>query len=63
MSRKDRTPESQKDRNTAGEISSKATDPTIFDTQGGGGQSSDPEERGAEPGQYTDRGSPGYQGR
>lgn len=59
MGRKDKRPQSQPDRNTAGEISEKATDRTIFDEQGPTSQTEGGEERGPEPGQYTDAGSPG----
>ena len=63
MSRKDRRPESRRDRNTAGELSSKATDPHISDDETVEGFTEGAQERGPEPGQYTDLGSPGLQKR
>ncbi len=61
MGRKDKRPESQPDRNTADEVSSKATDSSVFEEQQAeGGQTRGGEERGPEPGQYTQAGSPGY---
>ncbi len=66
MSRKDKRPESQPERNFADEVSEKATDRTIFDTQGSEGQTRGGNERGPNPGQwydkapghYTDKGTP-----
>lgn len=63
MATRDRRPESQPERNTADEKSRKATDPNVFDDQAQEGQTPGSETRGPDPGQYTDRGSPGYQGR
>lgn len=60
MSRKDRRPESQPERNTAEEKSSKATDKSQFHEQPPEGQTQGSQERGPEPGHYTDKGSPGY---
>ena len=63
MSRKDKRPESQPARNTAEEKSRKATEKGIFEEEPGGSQTEGSEERGPDPGQYTDKGSPGYLGR
>ena len=64
MSRKDKRPESQKEQSEAGlEVSQKATNPGAFDDETGEGQTRGSEERGPKAGQYTDMGSPGYQGR
>jgi hypothetical protein len=59
MGRKDKRPESRPDRNTADEKSRKANDLEGFADETGEGQTGGQFERGSEPGQYTDAGSPG----
>lgn len=59
MSRKDRKQQSQPAHKYTEEISEKATDRTIFDTQGSEGQTRGSNERGPMPGQSYDKG-PGH---
>lgn len=59
MGRKDKRPESRPERNTADEKSRKANDLEGLVDETGGGQTNGQFERGPEPGQYTDAGSPG----
>ncbi len=63
MSRKDKRPESLKENQEMEGLSNKATDPTIFDEQGSGGQTRGHFEAGAEanqmqkgPGNFTGMG-------
>lgn len=61
MSRKDKRPESNPERAKEGEeISRKATNPHIAEDEATEGQTEGGQERGPEPGQYKDKGSPGY---
>lgn len=62
MATRDGRPESQPERNTAEGRRRKAADANVFDDQGQEGQTPGSGTRGPDPGQYTDRGSPGYQG-
>lgn len=61
MAKKDRRPESNPERAKAGEqISRKATHQEGFEDEKGQGQTGGGQEKGPEPGQFTEEGSPGY---
>jgi len=59
MGRKDKRPESLPEHRFRDEASEKATDPTIFDTQGPQEQTRGSNERGPNPGQSYDK-APGH---